>query len=331
LKILVVAMRYGYGLEERGYSYEYYNFYLPLRDLFGDVELFDFMGLLATEGRELMNAALVARVREAKPDLTLFSLYTDQILPETVDAIRAHTTTLCFFHDDAWRLDFARFWAGHFDWFTTPDAHRVAFWRSLGYGNVVHFPYAVNPQVYRRMPMEKKQDVTFVGMANTYRRWLIKRLKRRGYAMVARGAGWPSGHVSQEEMVQTLSTSKISLNISNSVSWDARYLLSSPRALYNTLHSKKTAEQMKARPFEICGCGAFQLTHYVQGLERYYLPGEELEIYLDPDDLVRKLEYFLSHDEEREAIAKRGYERTLSEHTYGKRFRSVLARIGLTT
>ena len=328
MKIVVVAMLYDYGIEERGYSFEYYNFYQVLKERYKDVQMFDFMTLFQQKGKDSMNQALLSLVKDSKPDLVMFSLYTDQFIPEVVDKLRGYTTTLCFFHDDGWRVEFSRFWAQHFDWFTTPDAHRVQLYHHLGYNNVLHFPYASNPAIYKRLDLPKKYDVSFIGMAHPYRRWIIKRLKKAGFQVYTAGSGWPAGHITQEEMVQVVNQSKINLNLSNSVSWDLRYLLSSPKVLYKTLRSAKRVEQMKARPFEINGCGGFQLSYYVEGLELYYEIGREIAVYLDADDLIDKVKYYLTYNEEREAIAERGYERTLSEHTYRQRFQSVLAQMG---
>lgn len=109
-----------------------------------------------------------------------------------------------------------------------------------------------------------------------------------------------------------------------------RYLASSPRALVNRIRSSKAVEQLKARHFEINGCAAFQLSYYVEGLERYYVIGAEIGVYLDPDDLVRKVLYYLDNEVERESIAAAGYQRTIMEHTFKRRFEHVFSRMGLT-
>jgi len=333
MKVIVVAMLYDYGIEERGYSYEYYNFYQPLKEMYGDVQMFDFMTLFKQEGKQSMNQELLHLVKESRPDLVMFSLYTDQFIPEMVDDLRRYTKTLCFFHDDGWRVEFSRFWARRFDWFTTTDSHRVQEYRYLGYDNAMHFPYACNPAIYKKLNLPKKYDVSFVGLANPYRKWFIRKLEKAGISVYAGGSGWPAGHLAQEEMIRVFNQSKINLNLSNSKSWDVRYLLSlisSPGALYVWLRSPKNIEQMKARPFEINGCGGFQLSHYADGLEHCYEIGQEIAVYLDVDDLVGKVKYYLTHGDEREAIAGRGYQRTLAEHTYAQRFQSVFAGIGFS-
>ena len=331
MRIILAVMLYDYGIEERGYSYEYYNWYQPLKEIYGDVQMFDFMTLFKQKGRESMNQELLSLVKESRPDLVMFSLYTNQFIPEMVDELRKYTKTLCFFHDDGWRVEFSRFWARHFDWFSTTDSHRVQEYRHLGYDNAIYFPYACNPVIYKKLDLPKKYDVSFVGGAHPYRRWFVRKLKKAGINAYAAGSGWPVGHLTQEEMVRVTNQSKINLNLSNSKSWDLRYLLSlilSPKGLYSWLRSPKNVEQMKARAFEINGCGGFQLSYYVDGLEHCYEIGQEIVVYLDVDDLIRKVEYYLAHDDEREAIANRGYQRTLAEHTYAQRFQSVFARIG---
>jgi len=329
MKIIVVAMLYDYGIEERGYSYEYYNFYQSLKEMYDDVQMFDFMTLLKQKGKQSMNQELLYLVKESRPDLVMFSLYTDQFIPEVVDELRKYTKTLCFFHDDGWRVEFSRFWARHFDWFTTTDSYRVPQYRHLGYNNAIHFPYACNPAIYKKLNLPKKYDVSFVGRTHPYREWFIKKLRKAGIQVYAAGLGWPAGHLTQDEMVRVINQSKINLNLSNSTSWDLRYLISSHRALINTLQTPKNVEQIKARPFEINGCGGFQLSYYVDGLEHFYEIGQEIVVYLDVDDLIRKVKYYLADDDEREAIANRGYQRTLAEHTYTQRFQSVFDRIGV--
>jgi spore maturation protein CgeB len=90
------------------------------------------------------------------------------------------------------------------------------------------------------------------------------------------------------------------------------------------------AEQIKGRNFEIPGCGGFQLTGNADNLEQYYQDGSEVVIFRNHGELIDKIRYYLAHDEERSAIARAGYERTLREHTYVHRFREIFARMGFS-
>jgi spore maturation protein CgeB len=147
--------------------------------------------------------------------------------------------------------------------------------------------------------------------------------------------------ISSEDMINIFNQSRINLNLSNCFSWDIRYLISPFRPIKSTLRAwrqgmhaisrtdMKTVEQVKGRHFEINACGGFQLSYYVEGLERMYSIGEEIALFVSTDDLIEKTRYYLNHEEEREVIAKRGYERTLRDHTMGKRFADLFDTIGM--
>lgn len=329
MKILLICMSYDYGDPKRGHSYEYYNFYHSLKALGHEVELFDYMTELQQLGKPAMNRKLLELAKASKPKLAMFSLYTDQFEPETVEALRAHTRTLCFFHDDTWRVDFSRFWAPHFDFFTTPDVYGERRYKAQDIVNAIHFPFGCNEQLYKKTGEKKKYDVSFVGAWHPYREWLVRLLRKDGFQVKTAGFRWPEGIASHEEMVSIFNESRINLNMSNSASWDARYLMTSPRGLLNRVRSKKTIEQLKARHFEINGCGAFQLSYYVEGLERHYVIGDEIGVYLDPDDLRQKVALYLADEPLREAVAASGHARTLAKHTFEHRFAYIFARMGL--
>lgn len=330
MKILLACMLYSYGDTSREYSYEYFNFYKSLQQMGHEVEFFDYMGELKALGKSEMNKKLLGRVQEFCPVVTIVSLYTDQFEPEMVNLLRKYTKTFGFFHDDTWRIDFSRFWARHFDYFSTPDLHGEIKYSEIGLPNAIYFPFGCNEEIFRRLDVEKRYDVSFVGGWHPYREWLIGRIKKSGISVEVFGHLWPKGEVDQEGMVRVFNESRINLNLSNSASWDVRYLLSSPRSVVNRLRSKKNIEQMKARIFEVNGCGAFQLSYYVEGLSNCYEIDQEVGVYADADDLVEKVKFYLAHQELRESIAAAAYKATLEKHTFGRRFQGVFQRMGLS-
>lgn len=329
MKVLLVCMAYDYGNRARGHSYEYYNFLDSLKSMGHTVDLFDYMEEMARLGKPGMNAALVARAEEMRPDVAVFSLYTDQLEPSAVRAVSTHAKTLCFFHDDTWRREFSRSWAPNFDYFTSSDFECKRKYQRIGLNHIIHFPFGVNEGLYKPIDVEKKYDVSFVGGWHPYREWLIGRLRRANISVEVAGNRWPRGILPHPEMVRMFNESRINLNFSNSSSWDVRYLAQSPKAILTRLRSKKDVEQIKARHFEISACRAFQLSYYVDGIERCYRIGEEIAVYLDPDDLIDKVRYYLADDALRENMAEAAYQRTLVEHTYAKRFDRVFSEMGL--
>jgi len=328
MKILLVCMEHDYGDPARGRSYEYFNFYDSLSATH-QVELFDYMQGLKAHGKAAMNARLVDTVASQRFDVAVFSLYTDQLDPQAVDAVRQHTRTLCFFHDDNWRRDFVRQWAPHFDFFTSSDVECKNKYTRAGLPHVIHFPFGANDRLYTKLDVPKQHDVAFVGGWNPTREWLIRRLRKAGIQVAVAGYGWPEGMVEHHDMVRMFNQARINLNLTNSRCWDVRMLASSPLHGARQLLSKKSVEQIKARHFEINACGSFQLSYYVDGLERCYRLGEEIGVYLDPDDLIDKVRYYLADEALRERIAQAGYQRTLQDHTYSMRFARVFGEMGL--
>lgn len=78
------------------------------------------------------------------------------------------------------------------------------------------------------------------------------------------------------------------------------------------------------RQFEVTGTGSFLLTEKSDGLARHFSPGTEVETYSCFEELVEKTDYYLKHDQAREAIARRGQARCLAEHGMGRRSREML-------
>ena len=328
MKILLVCMEYDYGQPTRGRSYEYFNFLDSLKNRH-EVVLFDYLQEMQALNKDSMNRRLVEKARDGNFDVAIFSLYTDQLDACAIDLVRQHTKTLCFFHDDTWRREFVRFWAPHFDFFTSSDPECKNKYARAGLPHVIYFPFGANDRLYKPLGLLKRYDVSFVGGWHPVREWLISRVRRAGIQVEVAGHGWPSGIIEHEQMVRMFNESKINLNLSNSRSWDLRMLIEMPIKGLKQLRSPKKFEQIKARHFEINSCGAFQLSYYVDGLELAFAPGREIGVYLDPDDLIEKIRYYLAEEVLRERIASAGLARTLNEHTFEARFSRVFDEMGL--
>ncbi|MCR4806605.1 MAG: DUF3880 domain-containing protein [Lachnospiraceae bacterium] len=66
------------------------------------------------------------------------------------------------------------------------------------------------------------------------------------------------------------------------------------------------------RCFDILGCGGFLMTNYQEELDDMFVIGRDLEAYSSLEELIDKCAYYLTHEEERAAIARRGRETGLS-------------------
>lgn len=84
-----------------------------------------------------------------------------------------------------------------------------------------------------------------------------------------------------------------------------------------TLRSIKSGIPLRA--FDIMGSQGFLMTNYQEDLLDCFIPDEDFVYYADREDLLGKIEYYLSHEKERQEISRNGYEKILQEHTYEKR------------
>jgi spore maturation protein CgeB len=335
-KIILVA-----GSLDPARSYEYHNFQNPLEYLGHIVSPFDFLEEIQAHGREGMNNKLLAMVKESMPDIVIFVPQTDQFIPEIIDEIGRYSVTFAYFYDDMWRIEYSQFWARHFNFVSTSDVNGIRKFRAAGFENVVYSPFACNTNVYRRKEQPKLYDVSFVGQYHPYREWSINYLKKKGINVRVWGKGWPSGMIDLEDMINVFNQSRINLNFSNCVSWDIRYFLTFFRPIKSSLRvwrqgwhafsraDMKTVEQVKGRHFEINACGGFQLSYYVEGLERMYSIGNEIAIFASPEDLVEKTKYYLNNEGECKAVAQNGYKRTQKDHTIEKRFDYIFEKLDL--
>lgn len=78
------------------------------------------------------------------------------------------------------------------------------------------------------------------------------------------------------------------------------------------------------RLYEATGVGTMLITDYKSDLNKLFIPGKEVETYKTKEELEEKMKYYLSHDKEREKIAKAGQKRTLKDHTYRKRMKELV-------
>lgn len=81
------------------------------------------------------------------------------------------------------------------------------------------------------------------------------------------------------------------------------------------------------RAMDIMGCGGFLLTNYQEDFLQFFEPDVDYVYYTDNEDLLEKVDYYLTHDEERKRIAENGHEKVISAHTYDSRIKEILNKI----
>lgn len=78
------------------------------------------------------------------------------------------------------------------------------------------------------------------------------------------------------------------------------------------------------RAFDIMGSGGFLLSNFQADFLDDFIPGEDFDYYENTEDLLTKIDYYLTHEEERQAIARNGHDKIKAAHTYRHRVREML-------
>lgn len=89
-----------------------------------------------------------------------------------------------------------------------------------------------------------------------------------------------------------------------------------------TLHCIETGASQ--RIFDVMAAGGFMLSNYQQELAELFVPGEEIVLYHNMEELEYYVEYYLSHEEERKRIAKRGQQKVVRLHDFHGKIQKVM-------
>ncbi len=346
IRLLYIGMMYDYGDPNRGLCHEYVNFLGTFEKMESiHVDSFFFDEVLVKQDRTSMNDLLIEAVKEKKPDICFFVLFTDEILKETIRWVteKSGAITVNWFTDDHWRFDlYSKLYAPVFHWIVTTDHESVEKYKRIGCTNVILSQWGFNQFSGSPQSGNYLHEISFIGQAHSTRRDIVRNLQQKNISVECWGNGWGNGRLAGDEMKQKIVLSKINLNFTastNSVTLkrlakiflhrrsDSTFHLNTPfelvREVKTLYHHQRP--QIKGRNFEIPGHGGFLLTEFVDGIDQYYIPDKEIVLFRNFDELVGKISFYLNHEEERESIRLAGQRRTLNDHTYEKRFRQILA------
>ena len=306
---------------------------------------------------ELLNQ--LARAHAACPVDVFFSyFYADIVQPSTILRIKdMGITTVNWYCNASYQFDLVRHLAPAFDYCLVPERFRLADYRRAG-ARPVYCQEAADPSFYRPHDEKLVYDITFVGAAYGDRPDYVRLLLQSDLNTRVWGPGWrdltparstalrlrrgmgrckrrvlgrelypsrqPSppklpasvcgGILTDGAVVRTFSKSKINLGFSS---------------VGDTARTREPIRQVRLRDFEVPMSGGFYMLEYVDEIEDFFVPGEEIVCFSGEEDLVEKARYYLDHDDERETIRAAGHRRARRDHTWQKRLSNAFAEMDL--
>ncbi|MEW6573295.1 MAG: glycosyltransferase [Bacillota bacterium] len=160
------------------------------------------------------------------------------------------------------------------------------------------FGFQVGNRLHRFIPLtwlaEHNHSLKIWG-----KEWVSNK-KLRNYAMGPAENG--------EELAKVLSCSKIALGLQP----------------YTTMHP---------RVLEAMACGCLYLCRFIpeehdyDSIRNYFVENEDFVFFYDKDDLLRKVDFYLKNEKERERIAENGRRKTVENYTYKKAMQNCLSFI----
>lgn len=277
---------------------------------------------------------VVKLASEIKPDLVLV-LSGDALPIDKVMAINAMgIKTAVWFTDDPYFTDVTTNIAPYYQYVFTQELSCVSYYQMLGCTHVHYLPLAVNTKVFHYQKERDDHsipiDVCFMGAGWNNRITLFDEIapylskkntvivgrfweRMRNYHLLSDKIRY--GFLSPAESASLINQSKIVIN---------NHRAHDDRTLFFKNSNNLPALSINPRTFEISACCSFQLSDVRQELHRYFEVGKEIETYSSPSELIEKIDFYLNHDEERKMIARRGYIKTLENHTYAKRLSTLL-------
>lgn len=175
---------------------------------------------------------------------------------------------------------------------------------------VMYKDYAGNESIYKKLGLEKKYDVVFIGANYGIRKKYVDFLIKNGIKVYAKGDGWENGFASNEEMITLFNEAKIVLGFSTVGKNDDIFIL-------------------KGRDFEVPLTGSLYMTGYHKELEEYFELGEDIETYKTQEELLDKVLFYLKNEKKREEIAFRGYKKCLKNYTAKVAYEKVFGYLAL--
>ena len=283
---------------------QHQHYYLILKKMFKKIIVFDTERNYFFYGKDLMRERLLETIRKEKPDYIFFLLLYDEIDPLTlieIKKISPGTKILNLFGDDDWRFeDFSRYYIPFLD-YAFVHHNVIDKYRKDGFRNVF-FTLAMNTELFRPLNLRKEYDVTFFGGPSEYRTNFLKFLIKKGINVKVFGRGWATyhelekyygGYLNAEKLIDIINKTKIIIGFSHGG--------------YGNL-------QVKGRFFEVAACKSFALIEHTSKYYKFFKKDDEIVMFSGKESLLKKINYYLTHDDEREKIANNAYKKVLKNH-----------------
>lgn len=233
--------------------------------------------------------------------------------------------TAMWFVEDHMVFDYWRYYAPLYDVFAIIQQQPfMDALSAVGQNNVLYLPMAALPEFHaplRLSPHEQNEygaEIGFLGAGYPNRRRAFRPLVGKDFKIW--GSDWDGetllrphiqrngARIGEDESVKIYNATKVNINLHSSL--QAESLVSN-------------GDFVNPRTFELGAMAAFQLVDK-RSLMAELFAEDELATFDNIDDLYRKIDFFVAHEDERKNFSQKARARVLAEHTYAHRMTALL-------
>jgi glycosyltransferase involved in cell wall biosynthesis len=192
----------------------------------------------------------------------------------------------------------------------------------------VFLPHGYDPDVHQVLSLDPRDtaayghDVTVVATHTPYKERLLSELVHRCPNLDL--------HIYGSLWVESSRSPELNTHIRGFALFGSQYAkaLRASRIVLAITSGKvdgvAQGDDTTTRTYEIPACGGFMLHERTPELLELYDEGKEVACFGSVEELASKIEYYLAHPEEREAIANAGHNRCVPAYSYDNRMREIL-------
>lgn len=294
------------------------TWYIPFKNLFGDIITFDPQVEMDRHGQKGMNARFLDLVKKEKPDYIFFWLIYDEFFIDTLLEIRKispKTRLINFYGDDDPLFDkFSIFYSLFIEYCFILERGMHKEYKKYGVENVF-VTDGVNTDLFKPMEKEYKFDATFIGVPKSDRIDYLRHLIKNNINLRIFGGGWGSypefkeyyrGKLDSKDYVSVINNSKI--NISFTKNYDGR-------------------PHYKGRVAEVCACKSFVLTEHFSGYANLFEENKEIVMFKNKSEMLKKVNYYLKNEKKREKVSLAAFNRVKKSLSLNKQLAGIFNQI----
>ncbi len=254
-----------------------------------------------------------------KPDV-LFVTQGLQVLPDAVDRLRKHCITILGLSDRLSLFPQLKERVSHYDIVFTYSKEEIeilnnmsvsALYSYMGYDDTVYYP----------LDLEKDIDICFVGTMYGERRDILEKIAKDFPHYKIAFYGKYASPLHTDEYFRWVRDPEIHRAFMNKnlKRAEVNELYNSSKICLN-INRNNMSKEWTPRIVEIMGTNSFQIVKRNSLIEKDF--HDCVCMYDGYDDLKRNIEYYLEHDEERKAMAEKGY--IIASENYSLRVRQKI-------